>query len=356
MSAMENRIPFYKRIFLTPIAFLWESVYFIRRAFYDYGIFKQASFEVPIISIGNLSFGGTGKTPFTLWLATYLQQKQNRVMILMRGYKGKLEHKSGLIHAGKKINPDPIDFGDEAILLARRLENATIVVGKKRSENLQYYFPTVEPDVVLLDDGHQHIKLKRKLNIVLFDATMPLYKYHVAPLGYMREGFTSLKDADLIVIGKADQASREKINALKNLIKPYLPYQIKFAEVGFKPSGFYNSSYDLVLNLEAIKDKKVILIAGVANPQSFFKLVENLGAEILVTEAFPDHHYFKKEELDALISYAKNEDAYIITTEKDIVRTKNVIDDEVILFLQVELDFYSGEEDTKKIIDQCLRV
>lgn len=351
-----KRIPIYKKILLTPLSIIWESLYFIRRACYDYGVLRQDSFEVPIISIGNLSFGGTGKTPFTLWLADYLQEKNNKVMILMRGYKGKLEHKSGLIHAGQKINPDPIDFGDEAILLARRLENTTIVVGKRRSSNLQYYFPKIEPDVVLLDDGHQHIQLKRKLNIVLFDATMPLYKYKVAPLGYLREGFSSLKDADLVVIGKSDQASREKIDKLKKMITPYLPYQIQYAEVGFKPSGFYNSAYDLVLPLEGIKDKKVILVAGVANPTSFFKLIESLGAEILVTEAFPDHHYFKKDEIESLLAYAKSEDAYIVTTEKDIVRLKNIIEDEMILFLQVNLQFFSGEQETKSIIDQILKV
>ena len=109
-----------------------------------------------------------------------------------------------------------------------------------------------------------------------------------------------------------------------------LIYKINFAEVGFKPSGFYNSSYDLILKLEEIKDKKVILLAGVANPNSFFKTIENLGAEILVTESFPDHHYFKKEEINSLLSYAKAEDAYIVTTEKDIVRVKNIIEDDLI--------------------------
>jgi tetraacyldisaccharide 4'-kinase len=121
-------------IFLTPISLLWEFVHDIRRTFYDYGIFKQYSFHVPVISIGNLTFGGTGKTPFTLWLAKFLGQENKKVMILMRGYKGKLENIGGVIEAGKKINPDPYIYGDEALLYARQLENASIVVGKKRSE------------------------------------------------------------------------------------------------------------------------------------------------------------------------------------------------------------------------------
>jgi tetraacyldisaccharide 4'-kinase len=170
----------------------------------------------------------------------------------------------------------------------------------------------------------------------------------------LREGLSALKDADLVVIGRVDQVEKIQVDELKKLIKPYLPYQIKFAEVGMKPSVFLNSSYDEVFKLDEIRGKKVVLIAGVANPKSFFKTIEDLGAEVLITEAFPDHHYFKKEEITSLLSYAKNEDAYIVTTEKDIVRIKNVIEDEIILFLQVDLDFKSGEEETKKIIDVCL--
>ena len=342
-----------KVIFFSPIAKLVKWVYFLRRAFYDYGIFRQYSFYVPIISVGNLNLGGTGKTPFTLWLSQYLNARRKKVMILTRGYKGKLEHKSGILFAGKKINPNPEDYGDEPLMLARRLEDASIVVGKKRALNLKYYFPKVEPDVVILDDGHQHLSLKRKLNIVLFDATMPIHLYELAPLGYMREGFSGLKDADLIVIGRADLAGPLQTEKLKMLLRPHLPYSVEMVETGYRPTGFYNSTNDLVFNLSGIEGKKVILIAGIADPKSFFQMVEDLGALVLVTEAFPDHHYFKKEEIEALLSYAKNEDAFIVTTEKDIVRMRNVIEDESILYMQIELFFINGEDKASAIIDQA---
>ena len=351
----EKQIPLLKRIFFSPLAWAWELVYFFRRACYDYGIFRQRSFQVPIISIGNLTFGGTGKTPFTLWLAEYLQTKNKKVMILMRGYKGKLENSSGIINSGKLMTPDPVDYGDEALLFARRLNNATIVVGKNRSENLGFYFPKVEPDVVLLDDGHQHIKIKRKLNIVLFDASMPMSRYHVAPLGYMREGFHALKDADLVVIGRADVVSKEKLHELRKFIQPHLPLGVEMAEMGYRPNGFYNAANDLVLNIEQIKGKKVIGVAGVANPKSFFKLLEELGAEVIVTESFPDHHYFKPDEINALLSYAKSEDALLVTTEKDMVRIKKVVEDECILFLEVDVQFLKGEEAAMNVIDSCFQ-
>jgi tetraacyldisaccharide 4'-kinase len=351
----KKQIPLLKRIFFSPLSWAWELIYFLRRACYDYGIFRQRSFQVPIISIGNLTFGGTGKTPFTLWLAEYLHKKNKRVMILMRGYKGKLENSSGLINSGKLMTPDPVDYGDEALLFARRLQDATIVVGKNRSENLGFYFPKVEPDVVLLDDGHQHIKIKRKLNIVLFDASMPMSRYRVAPLGYMREGFQALKDADLVVIGRADVVSKEKVSELKKFLQPHLPLGVEFAEMGFKPNGFYNAANDLVLTVEQIRGKKVILVAGVANPKSFFKLLEELGAEVIVTESFPDHHYFKPDEINALLSYAKSEDALLVTTEKDMVRIKKIVEDDSIVFLEVDIRFLSGEAAATKVIDSCFQ-
>lgn len=350
----KNSIPLIKRIIFSPLAWIWELVYFCRRAFYDYGIFLQRSFQVPVISIGNLTFGGTGKTPFTLWLAEYLHQKNKKVMILTRGYKGKLENSRGIIHSGKKMVPDSIDYGDEALIFARRLVDATVVVGKKRSDNLSFYFPKIEPDVVLLDDGHQHIRLKRKLNIVLFDATMPLSSYHVAPLGYMREGFRGLKDADIIVIGKADIAGEKKVQALRSLLSSYVSVAVPFAEVAFRPNGFYNAANNLVMRPEQIKGRKVICLAGIANPESFFKLLESLGAEVIVTESFPDHHYFKLDEINALLAYAKSEDALLVTTEKDIVRIKKIIEDDAIVFLEVEIHFMCGEEATKNIIDSCI--
>jgi len=351
----KTRKAFLKYFFLSPLSIAWESVYFIRRAFYDYGFIHQKSFRVPIISVGNLSFGGTGKTPFTLWLAEYLQKQNKKVMIVMRGYKGKLENDSGIIYAGKKINPDPVEYGDEALIYARRLEGSAIVVGKNRSANLNFYFPKFLPDVVLLDDGHQHLQLKRKLNIILFDALMSLDKYQVAPLGYLREGFSGLKDADLVVIGRADQVSREKIKQLKSLILNTLPYGVTIAEVGFKPKGFLNSSYDYLFNVEGIKNKKVICVAGLASPQSFYKMIEEMGANVISTETFSDHHYYTKNELESLLSKAKENQAYLVTTEKDMVRIKKVMNDERIIFLQVDLVFFSGEEEAKKIIDQCVK-
>ena len=350
----KNLTLFFKYTILYPISLIWEFSHDIRRVFYDYGIFKQYSFHVPVISIGNLTFGGTGKTPFTLWLAKFLATENKKVMILMRGYKGKLEHKGGVLESGKKINPDPYVYGDEALLYARQLENASIVVGKKRSENLSFFFPKYSPDVVLLDDGHQHIKIKRKLNILLFDALTPLSDYAVAPMGKMREGFHALKDADFVAIGRSDQVTEEQLNALKNFLIPHLPPGISIANTGHHPNGLYDSAGELKFRVHELSNLKIIAIAGIGNPHAFYKLLEKLGAKILKKETYPDHHFFKLDEIKSILAFAKKENALIVTTEKDIVRMKKIINDEAILYLGVDLKFFNGEEKMKALIRETL--
>lgn len=343
-------------VFLTPVSLLWDGIYRLRRFLYTYNFIEAERYQVPIISVGNLTFGGTGKTPFTIWLSEYINAKNKKVMILSRGYKGKLENSSGILRSGKKLGFNPFEYGDEALLLVRRLKNAVVVVGKKRRENLEYYFDKENPDVVVLDDGHQHLKLKRDLNIVLFDALMPLDRYKVAPRGYMREGFSALKDADLVVIGRANQADREQVIELQEIIKCYSPPHINFALMDYTPSGFFNSSYQKILSLEDIQGKKVFCLAGIAAPESFFNLVESLGADVLDNVVYPDHHFFKVEEINQILERAVVEDAYVITTEKDIVKIRRIIDDPRLLYLEIQVDFVAGKENTLKVIDQVISV
>ncbi len=349
-------LKFFKTILFFILSGILDGLSRTRRFCYDYGIKKQHSFHVPIISVGNLTFGGTGKTPFTLWISEYVAKRNKKVMILMRGYKGKLENSHGLIKSNSKMIPDPIQYGDEALLYARKLKNASVVVGKKRAQNLEYYFSEEKPDLVVLDDGHQHITIKRNLNFVLFDLLQPMSIYKVAPSGLMRESLTALKDADLIVLARADLVDEEKKMAMKKLIRPYLAPRTPIAEIFYKPNGIIDSSFNQVMPASGLSGKKVICLAGIASPGSFFKMIEDLGAVILTTESFPDHHYFKLEELKSFIDYAKSEDALIITTEKDIVRIKQVVDDPIFCFLDIGVAFLKSEEEVKYLIDGLFSV
>lgn len=340
-------------IILRPLSSLWESVYKIRRFLYDFDFFEQKEFEVPIISIGNLTFGGTGKTPFTLWVSRHLEEKNKKVMILTRGHKGNLEKASGIIKSEKRLGQSPVDFGDEPVLLAKGLKNACVVVGKNRSENLDYYFEKESPDVVLLDDGHQHIKLRRNKNIVLFDCLLPLRRYRVAPLGYMREGFSALKDADLIILGRSDQVDEKTRKKLRNKIEKFLRPNIPFAEIFYHPIALHDLRGEKTLDLDILKGKRVVAAAGVASPQSFFNLLESLGADLVERFIFPDHHYFSADEVRQFVKKSESLDAIVITTEKDSVKLKRVVESDRVFFLEISVDFLSGKEHVTNLIDEC---
>jgi tetraacyldisaccharide 4'-kinase len=339
---------------LYPLALLWDGIYRLRRFLYTYDFIESKKFQVPIISVGNLTFGGTGKTPVTIWLSEYLNQQNKRVMILSRGYKGNLEKGSGILRSGKKLGFNPFEYGDEALLLVRRLKDAVVVVGRKRKENLDFYFNKEIPDVVILDDGHQHLKLKRDLNIVLFDALMSTDRYKVAPLGYMREGFSALRDADLIIIGRASQAPKKQLDKLVTLVNKHCNPNVHFSYMDYKPTGFFGSSYDLNLKPEEIHGKKVICVAGIASPESFFNLVESMGADVIDRLSFPDHYFFSVEEVKEILDRAAREDALVITTEKDIVKIRRIIDDPRLLYLEIQVNFLEGKEKALEIISQAI--
>ncbi|RLA63327.1 MAG: tetraacyldisaccharide 4'-kinase [Epsilonproteobacteria bacterium] len=340
--------------FLGPFSYVWKSVYRLRRLGYKIDLFSSNSFRVPIISVGNLSFGGTGKTPLTIWLANYFSHQKLSPLILMRGYRGKMEKKGGIIKSGEFTNVDSKDFGDEAVLISRKASKANIIVGKNRSQNLAFYYEQVSPDVILLDDGHQHLKIKRDLNLILFDATMDLKKYKVAPLGYLREGLSSLRDADVVLIGKCDQVPPSTISALEDLITPYLNTGVVVAKTGLVPTGIYNSAFEKVMGTSDLEGKNVILLSGIASPYSFFSLVESLGANVVKRVSYPDHYYFKEKEIKALLKEADSKDSIILTTEKDFMRLRDVTDDLAIYFLGIDINFLSGENEFKKIIQKIL--
>lgn len=329
---------------------MWNIVYRIRRFLYLHGFFHQYHFKVPIISVGNLSFGGTGKTPFILWLAQIFEEKNFKVMILTRGYKGEMEHSSGVLESSKKLGLNPSLYGDEAVLLARNLKSSVVVVGKNRSSNLIFYFDKYRPDVVLLDDGHQHLKIARNLDIVLFDTQMSIDKYENPPLGYLREGISALRTTDAIIYGRVGEDSHEQLGKLKNLIQHECRKDAVYAETFYRAHKFYNAQYEAVCNVEEMAGKNVIALAAIGSPEHFFTTLEALKVNIVEKVFYADHHYFKEEEVRPLLEKAYQEDAYLVITEKDMVKLRKVIMDDRVVYLGIELAFRSGEEELKELI------
>lgn len=341
---------------LKPTSLIWSSLYRVRRSFYEYGIFKKDYFKVPIISVGNVTFGGTGKTPMIIWLNEKLEEFNLTTAILTRGYKGDLEHKSGLIRGGQRFRSNPKQFGDEPLLISRKVKNGAVIVGKKRAENLKKYFHEVEPDVVLLDDGFQHIQLYRSFNIVLFDASLPLDRYQTAPLGYLREGLTSLKDADALVISRADHVSEEKIEKLTDMLSKYYRRNIPIARFRYKAQGIFDCFDKLAMQMSELQDRNIVALSAIASPESFYKLLESFGANIVEKVVYPDHYLFTQEDLNEVLIMSAKHNSTVIVSEKDMVKIRRVIQDERILYVNISVSFMSGEDELLKGVKKVLNL
>lgn len=341
---------------LTPLSFIWEWVYRVRRSFYEYGVFSKKTFKVPVISVGNLSFGGTGKTPTIVWLADWLIEKGLTPVVLTRGYKGQLEHSSGLLKSGQKFRLNPFDYGDEPLMISNKMKKGAVIVGKRRADNLLKYFSEVHPDVVLLDDGFQHLQIFRSFNLVLFDATMPLQLYKVAPLGYLREGLGALKDADAIIISRSDMVTPEKLNKLLGMISEHVHHRPPVALTKYEPLGVFDVHDKFIFSVHELKGLKAIAVTAIASPESFYKYLENFGVEITEKVSFPDHYFFTPEDVNELLIKASQQSAIILCSEKDMVKMKRVSLDGRILFTKVKVEFTSGESELLKALSKVLRL
>ncbi len=337
---------------LTPLSYIWEKIYIFRRFCYHYGFFKSDVFRMPIISVGNLTFGGTGKTPFTIWLTQYIENKSLKPIILTRGYRGAFEHSYGVLEAKKSFKYNPVDFGDEPLLIARRLKAGAVVVGKKRSENLKFFFDKILPDIGILDDGFQHLKLYRNLNIVLFDGLLPLSQYKVAPKGYLREGLTALRDANAIVVSRADQMSDLNYKGLQKMVAPHVSKDIVWASVFYRPTGVFDANYNKAMELSDLNGKNIIACAAVANPQSFFTQIEGLGGNIVEKLTFPDHYFFSMDDIQSFLLKSKKHKAIILTSEKDIVKIRKLSTEVDVFYMEVEVEFKTGKHELEALIEK----
>jgi len=262
-----------------------------------------------VISVGNLTMGGNGKTPFTILLAKALHSRGMKVAISHRGYKGAYEHKIRLISNEKSIIKDAQLAGDEPLLIAENLPGIPVIVGKNRRAAIQYLDAVIIPDVIILDDSFQHLKVTHDFDIVLLNAKKPFGNGFVTPAGTLREPVGILKYADCLVLNDIsdNQIIPYKIQKFSKTVIS-TKYEIETL-VAYKNNDSHSP--------ESIKE--AILISGIGNPVSFEKSIERIGIRIITHYTFPDHHKFDLEkDINPIID--KHRDAVIITTEKDFVK------------------------------------
>lgn len=312
------------RLLLLPFSFLYGIGVFLRNLAFDIKIIKSKSFQIPIISVGNLTVGGTGKTPLIESLIDMLQQ-DNKVAVLSRGYQRKTK---GFIIAGKKATPKKI--GDEPYQIYKKYDTITVAVSEKRVEGVEKLIERKKKlNVVLLDDAYQHRYIKPGLSILLIDYNRPVFKDFLLPAGNLREGFSGKKRAHIIVITKCPyEPDNETVNYWKKKLKPARSQSLFFSSISYgQPlQVFAKNLQEIPLVTFQKQNFKVLLVTGIANPQSLINYLdkEKIHFETII---FPDHHQFNHEDILKIKKKFKSipgRKKAIFTTEKDAVRFQHI--------------------------------
>lgn len=319
------------------LSLLYSFIIKFRNCLYDNKLIKIKKIEnLKIICIGNITVGGTGKTPAVQYFANKYLNEGKKVVIVSRGYKGKRKKDPLIVSDGKEIYAKVSECGDEPYTHALNL-NIPIVVGVNRYNACMLAKQSFLPDIILLDDGFQHRKLYRDKNIVLIDASNPFGDYYLLPKGKLREDIKGLNRADEFIITKSDMVSKEKLDNIKKVLSFYNK-PVKTAI--HKAKQLSNLSSKELVNLDFLKNKKVLLFTSIANPENFKKSIEKYQPLEIILYSKPDHSYFKKndfEYIDNLI-IKKNIDI-IIVTEKDSVKIeKNINNKDVYYIFKIEFE------------------
>ncbi len=305
------------RTLLTPASFVYGACGYARLKAYADGWLDRAKPDVPVISVGNLSVGGTGKTPITIDLAERLIGEGNRVAILSRGYKRKSSSPYTVVSNGEKILSTCQEAGDEPFMMAQAVPAAVVISGKSRSKTAEIAMREFHCDVIILDDGFQHLKLRRDVDVVVLDYNETLDDLLV-PAGRLREPMTALGRATNIIISKVPlYPEPERIRRFQSLIARYAP-EADVSMCRFRPAYL---RADKPLSPSEVTGHKVVALCGIAKPASFVDSIKQLGAEVVALSAFPDHHWFSSADLEKLETKVNSSRAsYVVTTEKDFVR------------------------------------
>lgn len=332
-----------ERLFLLgrPFSPLYSCIMANRSRLYRNGFIKQHKLDVPVISVGNLILGGTGKTPLVHYIARLLSQHGKKPAILSRGYKGTATAEINVVSNRTHILLDAVKAGDEPRLLAEKLPGIPVLTGKKRFATGRFAIDSLAADSLILDDGFQHMAIKRDMDLVLFSGHKLLGNGQVLPGGELREPLSSLKRADAFIITGADTPHAAKVTEFISFLKNSFPGKPVF-------NGFYVAEESLprvfnrkndTISLAAAKNLPVYGFCGIAQPESFKQTVQASQLNLVGFHSFQDHHVYSAANITALWKSAiKSGARAMITTEKDLVKLRDLyIQDLPLLALPLQL-------------------
>lgn len=275
------------------------------------GVLRTRHLPRPVISVGNITAGGTGKSPMVAWIARYLIERGKRVAVLSRGYGGSAIATGGIVSDGRRILMHAAEAGDEPVMLAETVPGLIVAVGADRYRSGLDVLRQLGPDVFILDDGFQHQRLYRDLDILLMDAERPLGNGHVLPAGLMREPRSAASRADLVVYTRCQGVS--PVHAF-----PGIPFCRADHEIVAVRSLDGKKAPEPVAGVRSLKG---VAFAGIADPGRFFSMLRQAGLKLVAEIPFPDHCVYDNEALERIGKAMESaEGDYLITTEKDVVK------------------------------------
>lgn len=329
----------------------------LRRELYRRGILRSRSLPGPVISVGNLTVGGTGKTPVALLLAETLSRRGRKVVILTRGYGARRRGKRPPFRAQDLLEEPSavVGIGDEPVLLARRLPQVPVVVDADRYRGGLWAREQGAADLFILDDGFQHLALKRALDLVLVDGLNPFGDGTLFPRGILREAPRALERAGGILVTRANLCPR--LSDLRRRLESLAP-GVPVFEVDYAAEALVEVGGGRELSVGALEGVPVLAFSGLADPASFVSLLGTIGARLLVHRDFGDHHWYTAGELSVLEEEARSRGArFLICTEKDGVRLADlrIPRDPACLMLRLALRV-RPTEDFWSLVERRVRV
>ena len=355
--------------FLRFLSYIFYGIVKLRNFLYQRGFFRYNTLGCLIVVVGNLTLGGTGKTPVVERFARTLQARGRKVAILSRGYRSKKEpfwekcwrlltHRSEypprIVSDGEKVQLDSENAGDEPYMLAKNLPGVVVLVDKNRVKAGAYAIRKFQVDTLILDDGFQYLPMKGQMNLLLIDQTNPFGNEALLPRGILREPISHLKRASFIFLTKS---TPEPDKELEDKIRIHHP-NIEMIACCHRPKFLRSIPQEKKYPLNMLKGKRVAYFCGIASPSSFEQFLEDQNAEIVIYQHFIDHHRFTKEEIEQFFQASLEQNAEaIITTEKDFVRLPKDISLKIPCFyVRMEIGILRGAENFETAVNKvCFR-
>ena len=309
---------------LTPLSWLYSVAVRLRNGLYSSGILTVKRLPCPVISVGNIVAGGTGKTPTAIWIAKHLQAQGYRVGILLRGYHRQSRTAMTVVSDGNQICGSIEESGDEAIMIARTVPGCIVIVSKDRyaagCAAIQMWGES--PGILILDDGFQHRRLKRDLDIITVDSTKPFGTGTLLPAGTLREPRSALKRADIVLLTRTQRQDptfqRTKRSAPKSSVLEGIVDEQKIYESRHRPTTLFELESKHLAPLDRLRGQCVLAVCGIGAPGAFAETLRQHDAQQVTLLAFPDHHHYCSEDFRQIRTRADEIGAdLIVTTEKD---------------------------------------